>query len=69
MLEDDFGTRSVAISDAMDVHIELVNSNTGDRECSKMVNRHDAIVALVQRFARRQHISTQAVDLQISQHP
>ncbi|MDH3694508.1 MAG: hypothetical protein OER96_08075 [Gammaproteobacteria bacterium] len=69
MLEDDFGAGSVAISDAVDVHIELVNSNTGDRECSKMVNRHDAIVALVQRFARRQRISPRAVNIQVSAHP
>jgi hypothetical protein len=69
MLEVDIRAGSVATTDARNVHVELVNSNRGDRERAVMVNRHAAIVSCVQRFARRQHISTRAVDLQISPHP
>jgi len=67
MLEDfrnfEIATRNTSI----DVEIDLVNSNTGVQEHVVVVNNHYAIVGMVERFARRQHISPWAVEVHVTQ--
>ncbi len=66
MLEDDRNCTVAEFDEAIDVQIELVNINTGTKEHAVVVNNHYAIVGLVQRFARRQHILPRAVSVHIT---
>ncbi|MDH3692940.1 MAG: hypothetical protein OER96_00010 [Gammaproteobacteria bacterium] len=67
MLENFRNFEIATRNSSIDVEIDLTNSNTGAREHAVVVNNHYAIVGMVERFARRQHISPWAVEVHVSQ--
>ncbi len=66
VLEDHRKIATTEFDGTLVVNIELINTKTGDEERTAAINNHDVIVGLVERFARRQHISTRAVDVRVS---